>query len=143
MKILSVLGVVAVLTFPLNVMAQDDSTVMARKLELAKEYSKHVSVAEEIQKSIDSIAVQVPMENRVLLKSTLERHIKTDQLKSISEIALADVFTEAELKAMVDFYSKPEGQSVKAKMPEYQAKLEPVINQMISAAIEAYDRQTK
>lgn len=120
-----------------------DSSDMARKLELAKQYSASVPVAEEIEKSISELTIQVPVEKRALLKSTLQRNIKIDQLQSVSEMSLADVFTVAELEALVNFYKTPEGKAIKDKMPEYQSRLEPILGQMIRDAVEAYDRQSR
>jgi len=122
--------------------AQDTSD-MAAKLNLAKQYTQSVSIEDEINKSIEELVVQVPVEKRALLKSTLERNIKTDRLQSVSEMALADVFTLDELKALVDFYSTAEGKAIKEKMPQYQARLEPILGQMIRDAVESYDRQSK
>jgi len=137
---LSTALLLGVLIFP--VVAQDTSD-MAKKLKLAKRYSTSVPVAKEIDKSIEELVVQVPVEKRVLLKSTLERNIKIDQLQSVSEMALADVFTVKELEALVRFYETSEGKAIKEKMPEYQSRLEPILGQMIRNAVESYDRQSK
>jgi len=122
--------------------AQDTSD-MAEKLNLAKQYTQSVSIEDEINKSIEELVVQVPVDKRALLKSTLERNIKIDRLQSVSEMALADVFTLDELKALVAFYETPEGKAIKEKMPLYQSRLEPILGQMIRDAVQAYDRQSK
>lgn len=132
----------ALMIFAAPVMAQDTSE-MAQKLELAKQYSGFISIEEEVNKSIEDLVVQLPVEKRALLKSTLERNIKVDQLQSVSEMALADVFTVKELQALVNFYSTPEGMAIKEKMPVYQSRLEPILGQMIKDAVELYDAQTR
>lgn len=139
---LSTALIIGAFSFP--TLAQDQNTTdLAKKLELAKQYSDSVPVAEEVNKSIEQLIVQVPVDQRVLLKSTLQRHIKVDQLKSVSEMALADVFTVKELEALAAFYATPEGKAIKEKMPAYQARLEPVLNQMIRDAVESFDAQVK
>lgn len=127
-------------TFP--IMAEEPSD-LAKKLELAKQYSAIISVKEEVEKTIDDLIIQVPADKRVILKSALERNIKVEQLQSVSEMALADVFTVKELAALVSFYATPEGKAIKEKMPNYQSRLEPILAQMIRDAVESYDRQVQ
>lgn len=128
--------------FSLPVLAQNDGN-LEKKLLLAKQYSSTVPLAEEVEKSIDELSVQVPVDKRELLKSTMKRNIKIDQLQSVSEMALADVFTLKELEALVAFYSTDEGRAIKKKMPEYQSRLEPVLLQMIRDGVESYDAQIR
>jgi hypothetical protein len=42
----------------------------------------------------------------------------------------ADVYSEAELQAMVAFFKSPEGQSMLAKQPQVMAKLMPIVQEM-------------
>ena len=121
----------------------DDTEDLAKKLRLAKEYSSQAPVADEVKQTIDALAIQVPMDKRVVFRSALERTIDADQLETISEMALAEVFTEAELQALVDFYSTPEGQATRVKMPQYQDRIKPVLEQMIRDAVETFQKQTK
>ncbi len=140
MKILLTTILAMILVTP--VMA-DDTADLAAKLKLAKEYSKQVPVADEVKATIDALAVQVPMDQRVIFRSVLERNIKVDQLESVSELSMAEVFTEAELKALVDFYSTPRGQATRVKMVEYQNRIKPILEQMIRTSVETFQKQTK
>jgi hypothetical protein len=121
----------------------DDTADLASRLKLAKEYSQQVPVADEVKTTIDALAIQVPMDQRVIFRSVLERTIKADQLEAVSEMALAEVFTQEELQALVDFYATPEGQAARVKMPQYQDRLKPVLEQMIRNAVETFQKQTK
>lgn len=136
------LSVLTIGLISLPAMAQDTSDTAA-KMDLAKKYSTLAPLQDAINKSIEELVLQVPMDNRVLLKSTLERNIKIDQLESVSEMAMVDVFTLNELEALVAFYETPEGRAIKDKMPLYQSRLEPIITQMIRDAVESYDNQVK
>jgi hypothetical protein len=137
------LGAALILSLTAPVFAQDDNDDLSRKLELAKEYSKVVPVEEEINKSIGQLIVNVPVDQRGLFKSILERNIKADRLKAVSELALAETFTIEEIQAMIAYYKSPEGQAVREKMPEYQSKLQPVLEQMVRDSIEAFQNQTR
>ena len=79
----------------------------------------------------------------MIFESILRRTIKKDRLEAVSEMALADIFTEKELQAMVDFYASPEGKAIHEKMPQYQERLEPVIQEMLGNAVELYKNQTR
>ena len=108
---------------------------------MAKQYSQVVPVQDEVNTAIENLVLQVPKDDRVLFKSILERTIKVPQLQKTSEMALADIFSEQELQALVTFYSSPEGMAVREKMPEYQQRLKPVLEQMIRESLEAYNNQ--
>lgn len=129
--------VVTVLAMP--AFAQGDDT--ARKIELAQQYSKLVPIDSEVDKTIEQLALQVPVDQRVLFKSILQRTIKADRLKAASELALSDLFTAKELEAMVTFYGTPEGQAIKDKMPDYQERLQPVLQQMVQDALVSLQSQ--
>lgn len=129
-----------VLSMP--VLAQDaESTDLANRIQLAKQYSQVVPIQEEVRMAIENLVVQVPKDDRVLFKSILERTIKADELQKTSEMALADIFTVKELESLIAFYSTPEGKAVREKMPEYQTQLKPVLEKMIMESLEAYQRQ--
>jgi hypothetical protein len=140
MKILLTTILTLMLVTPLMA---DDTADLATKLKLAKEYSKHVPVADEVKATIDALAIQVPMDQRVIFRSVLERNITVDQLETVAELSMAEVFTEAELKALVDFYSTPEGQATRVKMVEYQNRIKPILEQMIRTSVETFQKQTK
>jgi hypothetical protein len=71
----------------------------------------------------------------------LDRTIKADRLKSASEMALVDIFTAEELAALIAFYKTPEGQAIKDKMPEYQGRIQPVLEGMIKDSVNSLQSQ--
>jgi secreted Zn-dependent insulinase-like peptidase len=56
-------------------------------------------------------------------------------LEQLSREAYVELFTEAELRAMVEYYSKPEAISAREKLPEFQQRLTPEIIRMIDQAL--------
>jgi hypothetical protein len=114
---------------------------LAKKMELAQEYSKLVPVDTEINKTIEQLSLQVPVAQRVLFKSILQTNIKADRLRTASELALTEIFTEDELAALVAFYRTSAGQSIKDKMPEYQSRLQPVLQEMVQDSMQALQKQ--
>jgi len=134
-------SIISIIGFGTIASAQEDTSKLAQRLELAKQYSAAVPVEESINESIENIIVQMPKEDRVVFKSILNRTIKSDQIQAVSEMALADIFTKAELEAMVEFYSSDEGRSVRRKMGDYMGRVQPVIQQMMRDASEIYVKQ--
>lgn len=121
--------------------AQDNSA----KLALARE----AIAATQIDKMFDSMAgsfkqmaaqqVQLPASaspeeqkkfaeymDKVVDLSMQEAKAMISQMDAI----YADVYSEAELKAMVAFFKSPEGQSMIAKQPQVMAKVMPLAQEM-------------
>lgn len=140
--LLTMLSILAVTT---STMAQDtqeaDDPQMAEKLALATEYAKFVPIEQEVATAIDNIVQQVPKDDRVVFRSVLERTIKVPRIKTLSQVALAEIFTAEELRAMTAFYSTPEGQAMREKMPIYQERLKPVLEEMVREAVQSYSNQ--
>lgn len=141
MKKLLTSAAIILLTTATPVLAQD-ARDMAERMEMAKEYSEIMPVEDDIAAAIDEMAKQVPVDQRPLFRSILERSIKADRIQTTSELALAEIFTVEELEMLVEFYSTDEGKAVKRKMPEYQARLQPVIQQMVQDAVQSLQAQS-
>ena len=107
------------------------SALAADKMQLAKEYVATVPVENEVRMAIEHMAQQMPAEQRVLFRQLGEKSIDYNRLRAEAEKAVAETFTESEIKAMTDFYSSPEGQSVRQKMPEYDKRMEPVMTSIL------------
>ncbi len=107
----------------------------AEKLELAKEYMKLMPLKPELDKIIEKLSQGVQQQQRVLFRSIVARTMQADRLEVAAQLAAAEVFTEAELKSMVDYYSSEEGRSASTKMPEFQARMQPVISQMVQDTV--------
>jgi hypothetical protein len=137
MKIL--LSTFTVLFFSWPVSAND----LSERLLIAKQYSEIIPVQKSIDDVIDNIIVEIPKDDRVIFESILRRTIKKDRLEAVSEMALADIFTKAELEAMVAFYASEEGKAIHEKMPGYRERLEPIIQEMLTTAAELYKNQTR
>ena len=116
---------------------------ITEKMALARDYTTSFPVEDDITAAIDNMVLQVPTADRVLLKSILERNINIERLQTASELALTEVFTEEELKALVAFYKTEEGRAVKEKMPVYQQKIQPVLEDMLRQALQEFSQQKK
>lgn len=115
--------------------AQVSSTASPEKLGLAKQYIASVPVESDIRAAVDAMAQNAAPDQRVLIKSIADKTIDYNRLRTAAELNAADLFTEAELKAMIKFYSTPEGQSIRTKMPQYEASLQPVVVEVLQAFV--------
>ncbi len=134
---------IALMVVTLSPVKADETEQLAAKLRLAKQYTKLIPVADEVKATIDALAIQIPMDKRVIFRSVLERTIDVEQLESVSEMAMAEVFTVDELEALIAFYSTPEGLATRQKMPEYQSRISPVLEKMVTEAVETFQKQAK
>ena len=139
MKLFLALALVTTTTFSIPAIAQNNAS--DESMALAREYTQSFPVEEDINAAIENMLLQVPASDRVLLKSILERNISIDRLKTASELALTEVFTTKELRALVEFYQTEEGRAVKEKMPTYQQKIQPVLEDMLRQALQEFRLQ--
>lgn len=98
---------------------------------LAKNYVATVPVENEVRMAIEQMSLQVPAEQRVLFKQLGEKSIDYNRLRAAAEQAVAETFTDEEIKAMTEFYKSPVGQSVRTKMPEYDKRMQPVMTSIM------------
>lgn len=101
-------------TLPFAAFAADPAPT-PKMLELAKQAVNLTNPEQNMQAAAS--AADNPMVSQLL---------KTMDMASVKTKAadlMASMFTEAELDALVKFYSSAEGRTVSAKMPDYQRKM--------------------
>lgn len=108
-------------------------TYSAEKLALAKNYIATVPVKDDIKAAVEEMSQHVAPEQRVLFRSLADKTIDYNRLTTAGELATAELFTEDEIKAMTKFFSSPEGMSIRKKMPAYEARMQPVITEVLQA----------
>jgi uncharacterized protein len=115
------------------------------KLALARE----AIAAMQVDKMFDGIAAQMKQMAAQMAvlppDATPEQRKKAEELQGkIMDISMgaakgmiakmdqiyADVYSEAELKAMRSFFTSPEGQSMLAKQPQVMARIMPLVQEM-------------
>lgn len=132
-RILFVLAAFCVLSGP--VLAQENVGDPAKRLELSKKMHEINPTADQINAAIDDVALAQPEAEREAFKLAMRNALNYEALDKISTDAMAEVYTEAELQAMVDYFSKPEAQSAAKKEEQYNAKVYPEITRMLDQAM--------
>lgn len=106
-----------------------------QRLALATRMHEIWPVSTRVEEAIDLMAENVPDGERDSFKTKMRRAIDKSELERESVTAMAAVYTEAELQAMVQFYGSAEGRSISAKTDDYMKLLEPIMVKMLDSAL--------
>ncbi len=112
-----------------------EAPVSKERLELAEKMHEIWPIRVRMERALDSVADNFPEERRTEIRATMRRSIQWSVLEDESVKAMAEIFTEEELQAMIDFYGSEVGRSVSAKTGDYESALRPVITKMIDKAL--------
>ena len=115
--IASSLTLLAMTMFVLNATAQEavDEGTLERRLELAKQMQDIRPARKQVEAAIDQYVSGLPPADQAVYKTALRNALNYKALEKISVDAYAETYTEAELAAMVEYYSKPEARSASEK----------------------------
>ena len=132
MKTLSLFLTLLLLALPAY--AQEE-VVSQRQLELAGKMHEIWPIRTRVEAAIDAVAQNFPPEKQAEMKAKMRKNIQFDQLEEESTKAMASIFTEEELQAMIDFYGSDTGRAISAKTSDYELALRPVIIKMMDKAM--------
>ena len=112
-----------------------DDANYAERLELSKKMHEIWPIRPKIEKALDALSAQIEPTKRLEFKSGMRKAISFEALEEASIDAMADIYSAAELKAMIAFYGSKEGRAVSFKTGDYEAALRPVMTKMIDKAL--------
>jgi len=104
------------------------------RVELAKQMHELRPVRDQVEGAINQYAQTRPPAERESFKTAMRNVFNVKALEKISVDAYAETFTVEELRAMVEYYSKPEARSASAKTAQYGAIVYPEIVRMLDRA---------
>lgn len=107
----------------------------ASQLEAAKRYAKIASVTGILQEAVNSLAKQVPADQRDAFMSSMFENIDVKRLERMMIEGLNKHFTLKELNALADFYGTPEGKKILRKLGTVMSELQPEIQKEIMNAL--------
>ncbi len=110
---------------------------MKERLALSAEFHKLRPLRDQIDKTIIALGEKLPDATRPQYLSDMAKTVNYKQAEDASIKAMAETFTLPELKAMIAYYSSPEGRSAADKMSDYQHKITPAIAKALDDAIAA------
>ncbi len=104
------------------------------RLELAKKMHDLRPVRDQVENAIAQFSQTRPPAERETFKVAMMNVFNVKALEKISIDAYVDTFTVEELRAMVEYYSKPEAASASDKLGNYSAIVYPEIVRMLDKA---------
>lgn len=101
------------------------------RLKLARQYIASVPVEDEVKAAVDALSKNIREDQRVLFRSLAESSIDYARLRAAAELATAEIFTEDEIKAMIEFFGSDTGKAIRKKLPQYEARIQPVLTEVL------------
>ncbi|MDB5492351.1 MAG: hypothetical protein JWO78_2200 [Micavibrio sp.] len=107
----------------------------AKKLELARQMQAIQPVKTQVDDVVQQASQQLAPAARDRFLKLVQKAFDYDRLEKASVDAMVSLFTVPELQKMVDYYGSAEAKSSQPKISQYQAKLQPLIFQMLDKAM--------
>jgi hypothetical protein len=132
--VLALFAAVALISFGASAQTPDPADLAERQA-LAKKIHQIKPVREQVEAVVQEISTRLPEENREQFKSKMLEVFDFDTLEKSSEDAMAEVFTAAELKRMIEYFGSDEAKTIAQKMPIYQQLVQPQITKLVDQAM--------
>lgn len=114
---------------------QEDKGSLDKRLDLAEKMQALNPARDQVNVAISRYVEQLAPENRDAYRAALQNVLNYQALERIAIDAYAEIFTEAELEAMVEYHSRPEAISARAKEGEWSKKVYPEIIRLMDQAM--------
>lgn len=114
---------------------QQDPATLEQRVTLAKKMHEIRPTQDQVFAAIDQVAQSQPESERADFVAAMRSILNIAAIEKMSVDAMAETYTAEELKAMVDYYSKPEAKSAAEKDVIYSGKVYPEIIRMLDQAM--------
>lgn len=111
------------------------ATDMDSRLELARKMHEYRPVRAQLDAAIEAAAAALPASGQEAYKMAIRGALNYKTIEAKSIAAMADIYTQEELEAMVAYYAKPEARSAEEKYGVYAARMEAEIIKMLDKAM--------
>lgn len=112
-----------------------DASTLAKRLELAQKMHEIRPTRDQVDNAIRRASESVPAKDKEAFIAAMSTILNYKAIERISIDAMAEVYTVAELEAMIEYYSKPEAKSATSKVRDWAAIVQPEINRIIDKAM--------
>lgn len=112
-----------------------DPATLNKRLELAQKMHEIRPTRDQVDSAIRRAAESIPSQDRQAFMAAMSTVLNYKAIERISIDAMAEVYTIAELEAMIEYYSKPEAKSATSKIRDWAAIVQPEINRIIDKAM--------
>lgn len=114
--------------------ANEADAAFERRLVLAKQMNDIRPVRQQVGLAVDRVAEKLSLNDRDVFKREIMISFDFEDLEELSIRTMADIFTDAELQKMVDYFSTPEARSISKKQKIYEGILQPEILKILDKA---------
>jgi hypothetical protein len=114
---------------------QQDPATLEHRMELAKTMHGINPLTPQIDGEVRRASLTVPLKDREPFIAAMTTVINHKAIEEISIRAMAEIYSVAELEAMVDYYGKPEAKSATAKIGDWARMVQPQLSRIIDRAI--------
>ncbi|MCB1681343.1 MAG: hypothetical protein H6858_00840 [Rhodospirillales bacterium] len=114
---------------------KQDPATLDQRMELAGKMHQIRPLNPQIDREIRRASTTVPLKDREAFIAAMTTVINYKAIEQVSIKTMAEVYTLPELKAMVDYYGKPEAKSATAKIGDWAKLVQPQISRIIDRAI--------
>lgn len=118
-----------------KVESKQDPSTLPKRLELAQKMHEIRPTRDQVDNAIRRASESVPPKDKEAFVAAMSTILNYKAIERISIDAMAEVYTVAELEAMIEYYSKPEAKSATAKIRDWAAIVQPEINRIIDKAM--------
>lgn len=134
-----VLALLAVAVCSIGLGAQAGEADLKARVKLARKMVELQPTGPQVEQAVDAY-IKANMngysdEDRALFRQAMMNVINPKALDKATVDAYASTYSEDELEAMVEYYSKPEARSATEKQGEFAAKITPEIIRMLDTAV--------
>jgi hypothetical protein len=123
----------ALLVMPTAVLAQDAPS--KERLALSQKMHEIWPMRTRMESALEAVAEGFPEDRRLEMLASMRKSIQFDELEEESIKAMAEIFTEEELKAMIEFYGSETGRAISIKTGDYEMAIRPVLAKMMDKAM--------
>ena len=127
------LVLLALLVMPTAVLAQDAPS--EERLALSQKMHEIWPMRTRMESALEAVAEGFPEDRRLEMLASMRKSIQFDELEEESIKAMAEIFTEEELKAMIEFYGSETGRAISIKTGDYEMAIRPVLAKMMDKAM--------
>ncbi len=127
------LVLLALLVMPTAVLAQDAPS--KERLALSQKMHEIWPMRTRMESALEAVAEGFPEDRRLEMLASMRKSIQFDELEEESIKAMAEIFTEEELKAMIEFYGSETGRAISIKTGDYEMAIRPVLAKMMDKAM--------
>lgn len=113
----------------------ENMSVTEKKIRLAAQIHQYRPVKNMISQTAEQIAMRYPEDRRKSVVTAIIENIDYQKIREESIERMADVYTEAELNKMKDFYGSDEYKSISKKNDIYYQLVQPTLVKELDAVL--------